>query len=411
MLPPRLGPLKPAVPWICPTCRIRQQRSIRFPILTNQKRHITRNYEAKTRDAERQWQERYAEIQAGERQSMLSILVERGYVNAVAGGSEENLKSLMDQKRIGAYVGIDPTAPSLHVGHLVPLMALFWMYVHGYQAVTLVRLLANPPPFAKLTTIDWRKANIVTMHYQLKALWVNVESYAKKYGYHWEWSWRRALANNNMWWNKLPLLEVLRLLGPGLRVGTMLGRDTARNKMESGDGLSFGEFTYPVLQAYDWWNMYSTFQLNGVQLQIGGSDQYGNILAGVEAVNYIRKNHYAPEIRQEKDRFLEKPMGFTVPLLTTSSGEKFGKSAGNAIWLDKDMTSPFDLYQFFLRSADEDVRRYLMLFSFIPSQDIDALMVEHDKDPSKRVAQRRLARDALEIIHGEAELKTIEEQH
>ena len=115
--------------------------------------------------------------------------------------------------------------------------------------------------------------------------------------------------------------------------------------MESGDGLSFGEFSYPVLQAYDWWNMYSTFQLNGVQLQIGGSDQYGNIMAGIEAVNYIRKNHYAPEIRQEKDDFLMKPMGFTTPLLTTSSGEKFGKSAGNAIWLDKDMTSPFDLYQ------------------------------------------------------------------
>lgn len=115
--------------------------------------------------------------------------------------------------------------------------------------------------------------------------------------------------------------------------------------MESGDGLSFAEFSYPVLQAYDWWNMYHTFQLNGVQLQIGGSDQYGNIMAGIEAVNYIRKNHYAPEHRQETDDFLKKPMGFTTPLLTTSSGEKFGKSAGNAIWLDKDMTSPFDLYQ------------------------------------------------------------------
>ncbi|KAL8802303.1 MAG: hypothetical protein Q9200_006625 [Gallowayella weberi] len=418
MLPPRLGPLRPVVPWICPTCRIRQQRSILFPVLSSQRRHIARVYEAKTRDAEKQWQERYAEIQAGQRQSMLSILAERGYVNAVAGGSQENLKSLLDQKRVGAYVGIDPTAPSLHVGHLVPLMALFWMYVHGYQAVTLIggatAGIGDPTGRTKdrePMSPHVRKANIVTMHYQLKSLWVNVESYAKKYGYQWEWAWRRALANNNIWWNKLPFLEILRLLGPGLRVGTMLGRDTARNKMESGDGLSFSEFAYPVLQAYDWWNMYSTFQLNGVQIQIGGSDQFGNIMAGIEAVNYIRKNHYAPEIRQETDRFLEKPMGFTVPLLTTSSGEKFGKSAGNAVWLDKDMTSPFDLYQFFLRSSDEDVHRYLLLFSFIPSQDIDALMAEHNKDPSKRVAQRRLARDALEIIHGEAEVKTIEEQH
>ena len=115
--------------------------------------------------------------------------------------------------------------------------------------------------------------------------------------------------------------------------------------MESGDGLSFAEFSYPVLQAYDWWRMYDTFPMNGVQVQVGGSDQYGNIMAGVEALNYIRKNHYSPEHRQEKDDFLKKPMGFTTPLLTTSSGEKFGKSAGNAIWLDKDLTSPFDLYQ------------------------------------------------------------------
>ena len=121
--------------------------------------------------------------------------------------------------------------------------------------------------------------------------------------------------------------------------------DRARKKMESGDGLSFAEFTYPILQAYDWWHMYSNFPLNGVQLQIGGSDQYGNIMAGVDAVNHIRRNHYSPEIRQTDDRFTDKPMGFTAPLLTTSSGAKFGKSAGNAIWLDKDMTSPFDLYQ------------------------------------------------------------------
>lgn len=115
--------------------------------------------------------------------------------------------------------------------------------------------------------------------------------------------------------------------------------------MESGDGLSFGEFSYPVLQAYDWWHMYNNFQLNGIQLQIGGSDQYGNIMSGIEAVNYIRKNHYDPDVRRDRHGDEHRPMGFTVPLLTTSSGEKFGKSAGNAIWLDKDMTSPFDLYQ------------------------------------------------------------------
>ncbi|KAI4265314.1 MAG: hypothetical protein L6R38_009515 [Xanthoria sp. 2 TBL-2021] len=419
MVAARLGSLRPA-PWVCQSCQqnLRRARQTVHPAPRTQKRTITRNYEAKVKDAEEQWQGNYAEIQTGQRQSMLDILKERGFLNAVAGGSQENLKSLMDQKRIGAYVGIDPTAPSLHVGHLVPLMALFWMYVHGFQSVTLIggatASVGDPTGRTKdreSMSPHVRKANMVTMHYQLKALWMNIEKYGRKYGYEYEWAWRRAVANNNIWWNKLPFMEILRLLGPGLRVGTMLGRDTARNKMESGDGLSFAEFSYPVLQAYDWWNMYNTFQLNGVQLQIGGSDQYGNIMAGIEAVNYIRKNHYAPEHRQETDDFLKRPMGFTTPLLTTSSGEKFGKSAGNAIWLDKDMTSPFDLYQFFLRSSDEDVRRYLMLFSFMPLKEIDAIMAEHNEDPSKRLAQRRLAHEALDIIHGEDETKAVEAQH
>ncbi|KAL8868622.1 MAG: hypothetical protein Q9174_004869 [Haloplaca sp. 1 TL-2023] len=187
--------------------------------------------------------------------------------------------------------------------------------------------------------------------------------------------------------------------------------DRARKKMESGDGLSFAEFTYPILQAYDWWHMYNNFPLNGVQLQIGGSDQYGNIMAGVDAVNYIRRNHYAPEIRQTDDTFTKKPMGFTTPLLTTSSGAKFGKSAGNAIWLDKDMTSPFDLYQFFLRSSDDDVHRYLKLFTFMPFFEIEQVMTEQNLDRSKRVAQRRLAREVLSLVHGEEEVKAVEAQH
>lgn len=199
--------------------------------------------------------------------------------------------------------------------------------------------------------------------------------------------------------------------------------------MESGDGLSFGEFSYPVLQAYDWWHMYNTFQMNGIQIQIGGSDQYGNIMAGIEAINYIRKNHYDPDVKRDRAGDNNKPMGFTVPLLTTSSGEKFGKSAGNAVWLDKDMTSPFDLYQvrikstlelvhladdcfkFFLRSSDEDVTRYLKLFTFMPLKDIEAVVAEHTLDPSKRIAQRQLAREVLSIVHGEQEVEAVEAQH
>lgn len=115
-----------------------------------------------------------------------------------------------------------------------------------------------------------------------------------------------------------------------------------RNKMANGDGLSLNEFIYPVLQSMDWWHMYHTI---GIQVQIGGSDQFGNIAAGIEAIKYINKNHYDPKYRQKDQSLLNTPMGFTTPLLTTSSGEKFGKSAGNAIWLDKDRTTTFDFYQ------------------------------------------------------------------
>ena len=120
-----------------------------------------------------------------------------------------------------------------------------------------------------------------------------------------------------------------------------------KNRMMKGDGMSFAEFTYPLLQSWDWWHMYST---KDIQIQVGGSDQFGNILAGVDVINYVRRHHDDPDIRQDQaltdeEEFLRKPMGFTVPLLTTASGQKFGKSAGNAIWLDAEMTSAFDLYQ------------------------------------------------------------------
>lgn len=196
--------------------------------------------------------------------------------------------------------------------------------------------------------------------------------------------------------------------------------------MESGDGLSLNEFLYPVLQSMDWWHMYHTM---GIQVQIGGADQFGNIAAGIEAIKYINKNHFDPDHRQTKERFLNTPMGFTVPLLTRSSGEKFGKSTGNAIWLDKEMTSTFDLYQvclendihawfgqltstkYFIRTTDADVERYLKLFTFMPMKKIRAIMTEHESQPSLRVAQRNLAFEVLDLVHGEAQAKDAALQH
>jgi tyrosyl-tRNA synthetase len=145
----------------------------------------------------------------------------------------DKLDQLMTDKRIGAYVGIDPTASSLHVGHLLPLMSIFWMYVHGYHSVSLLggatSKVGDPTDRLKSREKTHRAthtANMVAMHYQLKKLWLNVENYGRKYGYNWEWPWHRELVNNNTWMNKLPIMDVLQILGPGMRIGTMLGRDT-----------------------------------------------------------------------------------------------------------------------------------------------------------------------------------------
>lgn len=160
--------------------------------------------------------------------------------------------------------------------------------------------------------------------------------------------------------------------------------------------------------------MYST---KDIQVQVGGSDQFGNILAGIDAINHIRHHHYDPLVRQdeekleEREAFLKRPMGFTVPLLTTSSGAKFGKSEGNAIWLDREMTSGFDLYQFFLRTADSDVHRYLKLFTFEPLETLETIMEEHNEDPPKRIAQHKLAREVLKLVHGETLANAAELDH
>lgn len=196
--------------------------------------------------------------------------------------------------------------------------------------------------------------------------------------------------------------------------------------MTNGDGLSLNEFLYPLLQSMDWWHMYHTM---GIQVQIGGSDQFGNIAAGIEAIKHINKTHYDPAHKQTHQSLLNTPMGFTTPLLTTSSGEKFGKSAGNAIWLDKERTSTFDLYQvslandvnsrtrrlisrkYFLRTPDADVERFLKLFTFMPLEQIGSIMTEHNSQPSQRIAQRKLAFDVLDIVHGEELARDAERQH
>lgn len=246
---------------------------------------------------------------------------------------------------------------------------------------------------------------------QMKRYAVSMEEYAGAHGYTREWAWRRAVLNNATWLNKVPIGDFMKLLGKGMRMGPMLGRDSVKNRLEKGTGMSYAEFSYPLIQGWDWWHMFQT----GTQIQIGGADQYGNILSGAEVVKACMaedvdfRTKYAKDL--EGSDATGDPLGFTVPLLTTSSGEKFGKSAGNAIWIDKQLTSSYDLYQFFLRSADEDVEKYLKMLTFLPMHEIRSIMTTHQQDESQRVAQHKLAHEFVQLVHGRAAATEAQTQH
>ncbi|KAE8152627.1 hypothetical protein BDV25DRAFT_150766 [Aspergillus avenaceus] len=379
----------------------------------NQTRCVTQNYIQRTNEANAEWAKIGKEIKAGKRKSFAQHLEERELLHDVV-GQKELLHQIVTEKRAGLYAGVDPTAPSLHVGHMLPFMVLAWGYVWGLPVTFLLGGATSRvgDPTGRLKDREQvhssvRKAHMASMHMQLKKLGMSIEAYGRRHGYEKQWAWRRALKNNNIWWNKTPLLEILRDLGTHMRLGPMLGRDTVKNRLQKGDGMSFAEFTYPILQAWDWWTLFK----QGVQVQVGGADQYGNILFGMDAVKAISKNTAWEQDRNQLLREIDRPVGITTPLLTSPSGEKFGKSAGNAVWLDKDMTSTFELYQFFVRTPDDAVERYLKMFTFVPLPEIASIMEEQNKDPSKRVAQHKLAAEFVELIHGKEESDAVAVQH
>ncbi|KAL2438750.1 Tyrosine-tRNA ligase, mitochondrial [Exophiala dermatitidis] len=412
--------------YICQSCRQHLRANETARLASNpshsQQRWISKGHVRKIQEAEKEWRTRAEHIEAGRIKPFLSLLEERGYINQTV-GSKEDLNRLLTHRRVGVYAGIDPTAPSMHVGHMIPFMVLAWFYIHGYDThFVLGGFTASiGDPTGRLTgrqqqTPSQRKANMAAMHAQLKRLGVSIEKYAARRGYVKEWAWHRALDNNVTWWKNTSARDFLSVLGRHVRIGPMLGRDTVKNRMEKGDGMSFAEFSYPLVQAWDWWHLFQ----KGVQIQVGGADQFGNILAGAEAIKQMAKesHEYQQALRQTQlideengVNVTSDPMGLTVPLLTTASGEKFGKSAGNAVWLDPEMTSIFDLYQFFLRTADADVEKYLKLFTFLPLAEIRGVIEEHEKDQSKRVAQHKLAKEFVELIYGHEAADTAEAEH
>ncbi|KAM5355355.1 hypothetical protein ACJ41O_002001 [Fusarium nematophilum] len=403
---PRLAPSRPV---IRSRCLVGQ----RVLLECHGVRGVATTHLNKIAEGQERWKKRAEKIQNGEMPHMWDLLQERGYIKDVA-GNPERIKEIMRIKRIGSYVGIDPTADSMHVGHLLPLMPMFWMWFHGYPAVTLIggstARIGDPTDRlesrAVLSNADISK-NITKMHVQLTRIWANLHLLREKYGYKEDWAAKHHLLNNNMWLGNLTLYDFSKRIARHTRIGPMLSRDTVKRKMTEGDGMSLGEFMYPLLQGWDFWHMYNKL---GIQMQIGGSDQYGNIVAGIDALKIIRGSEEAPYARMPTT-WEHEPVGFTVPLLTDSSGAKFGKSAGNAVWLDEFKTTAFDLYGYFVRRSDEEVENLLKLFTFMPLENISKVMEEHRANPQDRIAQHTLAFEVVSLIHGSQKALQEAKQH
>jgi tyrosyl-tRNA synthetase len=304
---------------------------------------------------------------------LLKTLTARGLFQDATSGLDQRLR----EGPITAYVGFDPTADSLHVGNLVPVMGAAWLQRHGHTPIILIGggtgMVGDPSgkrderPVLPLEQID---RNAAAIQQQLSRFLDFHSINAAR------------LRNNADWLRRLPLMEFLRDTGKHLTLGFMLQKESVRSRLEA--GISYTEFSYMVIQAYDFWHLFRT---EGAELQIGGSDQWGNITAGIELIGK----------RERRQAY-----GLVFPLVTSASGTKFGKSEAGNVWLDPARTSPYHFYQFWINIDDRDVERYLKLFTFLSVEEIGSAMSEHARDPGKRFAQRLLAKDLTTRVHGEA---------
>ncbi len=302
---------------------------------------------------------------------LLTTLGARGFVQDATPGLAERLSRGI----ITAYVGFDPTADSLHVGSLVPVMGLAWLQRFGHIPIVLVGggtgMVGDPSgkreerPVMSLDQID-RNAQVLAR--QLARFLAFEGANAAR------------VRNNADWLRGIPLMDFLRDTGKHFTLSYMLQKESVRSRMEV--GITYTEFSYMLIQAYDFWHLWRTERC---ELQMGGSDQWGNITAGIELVG-----------RREGAQV----HGLVFPLITTASGAKFGKSEAGNVWLDAARTSPYQFYQYWVNTDDRDVERYLKLFTFLRLDQIATAMAEHATDPGRRIAQRLLAREVTATVHG-----------
>ncbi|MEJ1311432.1 tyrosine--tRNA ligase [Latilactobacillus sakei] len=292
----------------------------------------------------------------------------------------DGLRELTEKKSISLYCGVDPTGDSMHIGHLIPFMMMKRFQLAGHHPYIVIGggtgSIGDPSgrkSERQLQTMEMVQHNVEALSGQMKRLFgedANV-----------------SMVNNYDWLSKISLLDFLRDYGKLFNINTMLAKDVVASRLDV--GISFTEFTYQILQSVDFMHLYKA---HDVQLQIGGADQWGNITSGIDMIHKIEGSE-------------TEVYGLTIPLMLKADGTKFGKTAGGAIWLDPEKTTPYEFYQFWLNQDDRDVVKYLKYFTFLDEAEINELAKTVETAPEKREAQRRLAEEVTRFVHGQAELE------
>ena len=308
----------------------------------------------------------------------------RGMIQDIMPGTEEQLKKEMTT----AYIGFDPTADSLHIGSLVPILLLVHFQKAGHKPIALVGgatgMVGDPSGKSE-------ERNLLSE----ETLRFNQEGVKKQLMQYLDFDPSKPncaeMVNNYDWFKEYSFLNFIRDIGKHITVNYMMSKDSVRKRLEGEAGMSFTEFTYQLVQGYDFYWLYKN---KNAKLQMGGSDQWGNIVTGTELIR-----------RKEGGE----AFAFTCPLITKADGGKFGKTEKGNIWLDANKTTPYQFYQFWLNASDEDAEKWIRIFTFLDQKEINSIIEEHKKDAGKRLLQKRLAEEVTQFVHGADELhKAIE---
>ncbi|KAL0968019.1 hypothetical protein UPYG_G00261190 [Umbra pygmaea] len=325
---------------------------------------------------------------------LLSSLNKRGILKCAfpETSAQNELPQLLQSGLQTVYCGFDPTADSLHVGNLLAIIGLLHFRSAGHNVIALIggATAQIGDPSGKTSererlSSDTVEANTSAIRESLHRIVSNHElifhNSSKKLG-------TVTVLNNLAWYKNWNAVAFLSEVGRHFRMGTMLSRSSVQSRLKSAEGMSLTEFTYQLFQAYDFYHLN---QNHNCKIQLGGTDQLGNLMSGHEFIHKLTG---------------QEVFGLTIPLVTSTVGDKLGKTAGNAVWLNRDKTSPFELYQFFLRQPDTSVEQYLKLFTFLPLAELDRLMEQQREEPGKRLAHKRLAAEITKLVHGKEGLES-----